>query len=236
MFRSYSAFCLCLLPLLSGCRSFDVRGNGQPATETRNLDGFVAIDGRGSFDTRVEQGETYSVRVNIDSNLLHVLRTRVEGTTLVVDSDESVSDILPGPHVTVTMPHFQSAELSGSGRIDVASCRETKPVSLVLSGSGDVTFNGAAPSVSARLEGSGDVDLAGSADQVDLYLGGSGSINASALPASTGSVRLSGSGGVSATINGRADVSLSGSGDIDLFGRVVLGQWSNSGSGDIHVH
>jgi hypothetical protein len=175
------------------------------------------------------------VTVSVDSNVLPVLRTRVDGETLVIDSDESVSHLLPGPHVTVTMPHFQSADLSGSGRIDVAS-RETTPVSLRLSGSGDVTYSGVAPSVHAALDGSGNVDLAGSADQIDLDLGGSGNINATALPASSGTIHLRGSGGVSATINGRADVSLDGSGDIDLFGSVTRGAWASPGSGDIRVH
>jgi hypothetical protein len=236
MSRSFGAFGLSLLPLLWGCHSIAVHGNGHPASEKRDLDGFVAIDSRGSFDTKVAQGETFSVTVNIDSNLLHVLQTRVDGSTLVIDSDEGVSDILPGPHVTVTMPHLQSCTLAGSGRIDVISCRESTPVSMLLSGSGDLTFDGAAPSVSARLDGSGSADLAGSADRVDLFLTGSGSINATALAATNGSVNLSGSGEISATINGRADVSLSGSGNIDLFGGVVLEHFSDSGSGDIRVH
>ena len=70
MSRSYSVFGLCLLPLLVGCNGFAVRGNGQPATEKRELDGFVAIDSRSSFDTRIEQGDAFSVTVNIDSNLV----------------------------------------------------------------------------------------------------------------------------------------------------------------------
>src|SRR5881394_2707141 len=144
--RSYGVFGLCLLPLLVGCNGFALRGNGQPATEKRALDGFVAIDSRSSFDTRIEQGDAYSVTVNIDSNLVRALRTRIDGATLVIDTDESVDETLPGPHVTVTMPHMESAKLSGSGRIDVLSRRETSPVALDLSGSGDITFDGVAPS------------------------------------------------------------------------------------------
>jgi hypothetical protein len=220
--------------LLSGCIGMD--GNGQPATETRDLAGFVGIDSSGELDVRVEQGEIFSVRVNIDSNLIRVVETRVEGDTLRIDSDRNLGDFLPGPHVTVIMPHVASAALSGSGSVALVSIKETNPVSLRLSGSGSIDFFGEAPAVDVELDGSGDIGLAGSTERIVLDLGGSGSVDATALPATSGSIEVDGSGEVRATINGPVDVELSGSGDIDLFGSPTITRLSKSGSGDIRVH
>jgi hypothetical protein len=220
--------------LLGGCTGID--GNGQPASETRDLSDFVAVENDGELDVRVEQGETFSVRVDIDSNLVRAVETRVDGNTLRIDSDGNLDDFLPGPHLTVIMPHFASAALSGSGRITLVSIKETRPVSLRLSGSGNIDFQGEAPAMDVHVDGSGDVGLVGSTERIVLDLGGSGSIDATALPATSGSIEVDGSGEVRATINGPVDVDLSGSGSIDVYGTPTIARYSKSGSGEIRVH
>jgi hypothetical protein len=81
MNRRSAVLCFALLLALAGCYP-SVRGNGQPALETRPLEGFVDVESSGAFDVRLEHGETYSVAVAIDSNLLPLLETRVIGGTL----------------------------------------------------------------------------------------------------------------------------------------------------------
>jgi hypothetical protein len=235
MNRRSAALCFAFLLSLGACYP-SVRGNGQPALETRPLEGFVDVDSSGAFDVRVEHGDTYSVAVAIDSNLLPLLETRVVGTTLRITSHYHLERALPGPHVMVRMPSVAGATLSGSGRLAVLSVHETRPVALRLSGSGNMDFAGTAPVVEAHLGGSGDANLAGSTERVTFDLAGSGTIDAANLLAAAGSIELDGSGNVRATINGPAQVSLSGSGDIDLFGDVTLQQSSKSGSGSIRVH
>ena len=233
MTRLYAAICF-VVPLAS-CFS-SVRGNGEPALEIRSIDGFLDVDSKGSLDVRVEQSDTFSIVVNIDSNLLPLVETRVVGSTLLISSTQHLSTHLPGPHVSIKMPRMAGAYLSGSGRVAVTSVHESSPVALRLSGSGALDFAGTAPAVNVDVSGSGDVSLAGSTDRLTADLAGSGAIDAASLPAGAGSIALSGSGNVRATINGPADVSLSGSGDIDLYGDVVLQRSSKSGSGAIRVH
>jgi hypothetical protein len=204
--------------------------------EVRSLDGFIGVECDGSFDVRVEQGDSFAVAVHIDSNLLPFVRTWVSGGALHIGSDRHLATRVPGPHVTVRMPEVTSATLSGSGKLAVVGFAGTRPLSLRLSGSGDVDFAGTAPSIDVGLDGSGDVNLAGSTDRIRLDLSGSGSIDAANLIATSGSIDLAGSGNVRATINGPADATLRGSGEIDLYGNVVLQHSSKSGSGDIRVH
>jgi hypothetical protein len=226
----------CSLSLALAACDPSVHGNGQPAMEVRSLDGFQGVASESSFDVRVEQADTFSVAVHIDSNLLPHVRTWVAGSTLYLDSPRHLEPNVPGPHVTVRMPAVTNAALSGSGRLTVLGVQGTQPLSLRLSGSGDVDFQGSVPAVTVGLDGSGDVNLAGTTGNVRLDLSGSGSIDAANLVASSGSVELAGSGNIRATINGPASVALRGSGEIDLYGDVVLESASQSGSGDIRVH
>jgi hypothetical protein len=235
MNRRHAVLCLSLLLPIAACFP-SVHGNGQPALETRPLEDFGEVDSSGAFDVRIEHGDSYSVAISIDSNLLPLVETSVVGSTLRIGSRYHLAHALPGPHVMVRMPAVGAATLSGSGHLAVVSVHETRPVALRLFGSGHVDFDGRAPTVSVHLDGSGDVNLAGSAEGVVLDLSGSGTIDAANLLANAGSIDLDGSGNVRATINGPVDASLSGSGDIDLFGNITLQRSSKSGSGSIRVH
>ena len=236
MHRFSCIACAGLVTLLGAC-STAVHGNGQLVSVERPVSaGFAAVESASSFDVKVTRRDTFSVHIDVDSNIAPLLHTRVVHGTLVIGSDEQVDDLLPGPHVTVTMPHLTSATLSGSGLFSFAGFDEDDPVRLELSGSGNLDFQGSAPKVAARLDGSGEIDLAGSSDQLALALDGSGSIDARGLPARVGAVGLAGSGRVLATVAERVDVSLSGSGKIDLFGGASIGKSSRTGSGDIEQH
>jgi hypothetical protein len=235
MKKPHAAAIIALCSLLAGCEPY-WNGNGQPATESRALEGFDDVDSEGPFDVRVEQGDVYRVIVTIDSNLLHALETRVVNRSLRITSSGHLGARVRGPNVIVTMPHITSATLSGSGRLDVFAVHTTDAVHVRLSGSGEIDFQGTAPAIDARLDGSGDINLAGSADRITLALLGSGALDAAGMPALSGSIDLSGSGEVRATVNGVVDVALGGSGDVDIYGNAELGHVSKSGSGSIRMH
>jgi hypothetical protein len=229
------AGCFAFSSVVLGCANV-VHGNGIPASEVRPVEGFDAVESAGSFDVKVERRDTFLVRVDVDSNILPLLRTRVSGGTLIIGSDEPVDDLLPGPHVTITMPRVTGATLSGSGLLTVEGVQQAEAVSLDLTGSGKIDFQGTASAVTAGLGGSGEVNLSGSTDRLAVHLDGSGSVDARGLAARVGSVDLAGSGDVQATVTERVDVSLSGSGHIDLYGGAAIGDASKSGSGDIRRH
>jgi hypothetical protein len=185
---------------------------------------------------KVEQGDTFSVVVSIDSNLQPLVRTRVEGDTLVVDFSEPVGDTLGGPHVIVTMPVLRAATVSGSGGLSAETFSQDEGVDLNVEGSGNLVFGGDVPSLTGRLSGSGNMLLRGTADAIDLGLDGSGNVQARDLTAATGDISVEGSGNVAATVTGPARVTLTGSGDVDLFGGGTVERASVTGSGTLHRH
>jgi Putative auto-transporter adhesin, head GIN domain len=221
------AVLLLLLPLLHACTLLGTPGNGQRAVEKRPVDHFTRVEADGPFDVEVREAQGFSVQVNIDSNLLPLVETRASGGVLTIDARQPVRDLVPGPHVVVTLPHLEGASLLGSGRVTVGSFQETDRVDLILSGSGDLRFEGSSPSLVAQLSGSGALELTGSAARLDLDLSGSGSIGAVGLPATSATILLDGSGDVSATVEGSVDLTLSGSGNIELFGQPDIRQHSS---------
>jgi hypothetical protein len=241
--RSVTSFLQCLkwagvlvvAALSSGC-DWEIDGNGKLATETRQHEGFVAVQSQTTVDVAIRHGDAFAVEVNIDSNLISLLETRVSGNRLVIDSDRSLDPRVKGPHVIITLPTLETAVLSGSGAMEIDAGEQESPVRAVLSGSGKMGFNGGTPQLSASLEGSGDIVARGTAGHVDLRIDGSGTVNARDLRASSGYLSIGGSGDIVATINGSAEAEIAGSGHIDLYGDTSVTRRSVRGSGDIRVH
>lgn len=188
-----------------------------------------------TVDIAIRQGDVFDVRVNIDSNLKNPLETRLSGDRLFIDSERSLDPHVKGPHVAVTMPTLDTAILSGSGAIDIDAGEQAAAVRTVLSGLGNITFDGSTPEFLALLDGSGDIVARDSAGYLDLRSEGSGAVKARDRTSSSGYLIVSGSGDVDATVNGSAEAEISGSGQIDLYSDVTLARRSIDGSGEIRV-
>ena len=214
----------CLLVALSGCvETFD--GNGVAGEEVREVADFDSIVARGELEVVVTEGP-FAVRVTIDENLLERIQTENNGGRLEVAAfGGNLGDILPGPHVIVSMPELRSLEFSGAGSVTATDFSESDNVSLRLSGVGNLRWSGDAPGVLAELNGSGELTLGGTASRVTYLLNGAGTLDATGLRARSAGIELRGPGSVSATVDGVVDARVEGSGTIELLGNVIEGNW-----------
>lgn len=219
----------------AGCVDI-VDGNGVASSELREASGFTRVNARGGLDVTLDEGE-FSVEVRIDENLQPYVRTRVAGDTLGIDvADANIRGKLPGPHVVVRMPSLRDAETAGAGTLTATGFGADAPVSLELTGSGELEWSGRATDLDVVLAGNGNIFLEGSAELAELYLRGSGALDARDLVADGARIELDGSGALSVTVNGRVDARAAGDGSVDLFGRVVLGTIEESGTATITRH
>jgi hypothetical protein len=223
------------LVALAGCGLLGVDGNGERVDEVRALEGFSAVESDGSLDVEIARGDVFHVEVSIDSNLLDRVHTGVVGDVLRID-EEWIGDTVTGPHVIVTMPVLRRATMSGSGGLRAVGFQQTEPTSLVVEGSGDISFAGDVPRLDVQIWGSGDARVSGIAPVLAVEVDGSGTVDARGLDATTADLSLSGSGDIAASVSGSARVSISGSGDVDLYGGATLARVDVSGSGSVRQH
>jgi hypothetical protein len=191
-----------------------VQGSGKRASETRAIGGFTAIEIDGSADVTVTFGESESVVVTTDDNLLPLIQTLLRGSQLVIRTqpDSQVSTHL-GVQVRVTMKKLEAASIAGSGSITITDL-QADDVIFAIPGSGTITADGIAGNVEIDLRGSGD-------------------ILCSQLEARTVTVSLSGSGNVTAYASDSLDATILGSGTIRYRGSPAHVQTSVPGSGTI---
>jgi len=228
----------CILTALSlaACSWDGAYGNGERVEKTRHLDGFTKVRSDCELSVQVAQGDEPSVVVGIDSNLQHLVQTYVEDGILNVELSTDVEDVVSGPHVRVTLPTLTAAKLDGSGKLAVSLDAPEAPLDLFLSGSGALRYRGQSAALGAHLGGSGEMYLSGETGDVEISLSGSGDVDARDLEAESGTLELSGSGEISATVTESVRVSLSGSGEIDLYGGAEVDELRKSGSGDFVRH
>jgi hypothetical protein len=202
------------------------RGGGQPdVTRTLSWTGADRLQIEVPGKVVYIQGATAGVTVTGPKDLAD--RIRIDGDRLTLDEDGhtergyirwsgdgihvwSAEDRL---QITVTAPAVTSFDVVSGSDLEIRDYDQPR-LSLILSGSGDVTAGGTARTVEIDVSGSGDADLA-------------------ALNTVDADVQVSGSGDVRIGPTGQVAVDISGSGDVELTRRAARITRTLSGSGDI---
>jgi putative autotransporter adhesin-like protein len=228
---------LLLLALLlsPGCVDI-VEGNGVLKEEVRDARGFDQVNARGGLDVTINEGD-FAVTVRIDENLLSYVRTSVADDTLTIAVDDAnIREKLPGPHVVISMPALSDAETTGDGTLTATDFDAEAPVSLELTGDGELSWSGSATDLDAVLAGDGKLSIEGSAENTELFLRGSGTLDARDLVSDEASIVLDGPGALSITVNGLVNARAANGGTVDLFGRVQLGELDEATGATITTH
>lgn len=187
-------------------------GNGQLVTQQRPVGDFRAVSLRGAGDLVVQVGPRASLRVTADSNILPLLVQRQRGDELILETRQSYRS-RNKPRYVLTVPSLHSVGIAGSGDARVEGVASER--------------------FSMAIGGSGHIVARGRTGRLALTIGGSGSIDARALPASSATVTIGGSGTAQVATNGPLSGTIAGSGSIRYLGRPSSIAVSRVGSGTV---
>ena len=198
-----------VLLVLAGCSV--VSGSGQVKSETRQVSGFTGIELSGNGEVTIEQGETESLTIEADDNVLPALTSEVRDSVLELGTKPRTTVRTRNPiRYRVTLKDLTSIELSGSGSVSGADLQ--------------------ASALQVDISGSGTINLAGAADQQDVEVSGSGRYEAAQLPSRSATIEISGSGKATVAASDQLRVDISGSGTVTYSGDPAIDQ-DISGSG-----
>lgn len=231
--------------VLSSCvyRS-EVLGKRVVLDSTRKTDVFNKVTLFASCNVHYKQGNTCSVRVVGDKQLVKNLITQVINNELQIRMKPYKGDLMrllnkTELNVYVTSPDLLAVKVAGSGDFEATGTVDTDTMRIALTGSGDMDFaNLICDRVEATLRGSGDVELKNvQADYANLNLLGSGDMKVNLKNARNADASLTGSGDLKVGFDncGIVNCKLLGSGDIELKGRIRQLNQNSTGSGDIET-
>ena len=231
-----ASFLAIVLFTATSCGWRSVRGNGNVTTQTRNEASFNGVKTAGSFDLYVTQGETQSIRIEAEENLLKYITTEIEGGVLKVRVRRGVN-LRPRKDmkVFVTAPNFKELGIAGSGNIIAESdIKSTDNMEFSIAGSGDVRVAAIdAPKITVRISGSGSANIAGNTRDAVFRIAGSGDVKCKELKAENTEVHIAGSGNVWTYCSQNLDVHIAGGGDVHYLGNPVNVKQKIAGSGNM---
>lgn len=206
--------------------------------QDRHLSGFSSVNVAGSFDVYITQGNTESVKVEADDEVIDKIITEVKGGVLKIytKSSNGFNWNWGGEKkriVRVTAKDLTAISLTGSGDVYFKEGLRTQSLMVNLSGSGDITGKIEVKNLQSSLVGSGDISLTGRADNSVVKVSGSGDYSGRNLLTANSVVRVVGSGDASVNVSEKLDASVAGSGDVHYTGAVKNVATSKAGSGDI---
>lgn len=150
-----------------------VEGNGVIRSEKRELPSVVSkIQANGAFDIKITIGNTPSLSVEGDENIIPHIQTKVDGDTLYIRTKRSVCTSSP-MSISIVIPRLDLLTVAGSNDIDVRGLKHN--LMLDVDGSSTVFLSGAVDRLQLSVRGSGDVKAENlKADEVVIKMTGAG--------------------------------------------------------------
>ncbi|MBL8623722.1 MAG: DUF2807 domain-containing protein [Myxococcales bacterium] len=210
---------LSLVPLafaLFACNLADaqVKGNGTARTEARAVGGFASVSAGGAVALTITVGGATAVSVTADDNVLPLIRTRVQGDRLIIDSTDSYSPKTP-VRIAITTPTLTALGLSGASSATATG----------VTGSG----------LAVDLSGASKATLAGTTAAITIEASGAAELDTTKLAAQDATVAVSGASHVALAVARGLTVEASGASMVDYWGSPAVTK-ATSGVSRVRKH
>lgn len=208
------------------------RGSGNLTTVEKPVSGFTQLEVHHGCRLDLRRGESYSVVIRIDDNLVDYLEVVQEGGRLRIGMKRgSYSNV--HLEADVTMPHLEELGLSGGSEAGLSGFSSESRVSLSLSGGSELRGDLDAGEVEFSLSGGSEIRLEGNAGDIRIHGSGGSQIDLGEFEARDVTIELSGGSEATVNVDGNLGGSLSGGSTVYYQGSPTLGSLSRSGGSQV---
>lgn len=201
------------------------RGSGNVVTETRKVSGFDAVNVSYPGQVLIKQGNTESLKIEAEDNLLPNLKTQVKNGTLEIfyrrDNGKHVNPT-KSVKITIVVKDLTDVEFTSAGELIIENLK-TDSLDVSLSGAGNVELdNILVKSLSVSLSGAGSATASGTADSLDLSISGFGDFKGEDLYDKKARVSISGAGSATVWVDEDLMAEVSGAGSVSYYGSAAV--------------
>ena len=184
--------------------------SGKLQTQQKNLSGFTIINIQSGFQAQISYGDSYSVSITADNNVINRIDVSQTGNTLTIGLQLTSIFNIGTLKAQITMPDLQEIHLSGGANANVAGFAMVHDLSVSESGGSTLRVEGQANGLSASCSGGSGLQL-------------------SDFKVDTATIIMSGGSTGNVNVNGRLDADLSGGSSLVYAGNPTLGTIITSG-------
>ncbi len=215
----------------SACFFDHIKGSGNIVSEERVVPVFNEISIKGAGTIILTQGDSQSLKIETDDNILPAITTEVSRDKLIISTQGSILNFTSLVY-EITLPVIYGIEVSGSAKVHGNEKINAEDIDLKISGSGEIILLLSAVEVNTNITGSGKIKLNGAAEEIRIKISGSGDCDAKEFSCEDARVKVTGSGNCKINATENLDVSVSGSGDVYYYSNPDIST-SISGSGTV---
>ena len=222
-----------LVSVTTACAQ-NTTGNGNVVEENRPVEPFSAIDIGGVLNVYLTQGDTETVTVEADENLLDLIITENRGNTLVVKLKKGV-DIKKAKekNVYITLRAIDELEVSGVVNVKSTNALTADAFDLDIGGVSNTDLELRCNQLDAQADMVGNLTLRGEVQEANIRNGGVGSLKAFDLKVDRLTIKNSGVGSAEVQAQDEISITSSGVGSVRYKGDPVVKELSTSGVGKV---
>ena len=229
MFKSKILLGLLMAVLLTGCGQGTITGSGNVVTQEEAISGFDKVEVSHAFKVNISQGETFSVVVHIDDNLLQYLEVVKQGSTLKIGLKTERISRDTTREAEVTMPDLTGLDLRGASQVTLTGFKSTNALNLDLSAASHLRGDIEAGDVRLDVSDTSQVTLRGSAGDVTMDdVSGASTVDLADFPVVNANVTARDSSVITVNASGTLDVDASGASEVYYVGDPTLGEIETS--------
>ena len=222
-----------LLFIFAGCNTgINCRiGSGSIVSQDIELDSFEQINFEVAGNVTIIEAPEQRIVVETHQNIFNEINTAItEGTWRI--RFRSCFRNYDKFDVTIYTPKITGILLSGSGNITSQGAVNSENLIVLISGSGNISFETETDLVSVDISGSGNINLMGSSNHQVFGIVGSGNIRSFEMESKSCDITISGSGNCEVNASEELEVSIPGSGSVFYKGNPTLNT-TITGSGQV---
>ena len=243
--------------LASGLNGATVSGSGNVVEEAREVSGVTGVNLATIGDLTIEVGDTESLRIEAEDNLMEYFETEVRNGKLTIGTKNNVQ-LQPTKPIRyyLRVTGLDTLEISSAGNIEAPDLEAGK-FSMSISSAGDLEMgNLEADTLNVNISSSGNVSMGelnagtlevdiGSSGNLDISggevksqnikIGSSGNYTAQDLASDVAEVRLSSNGSATIWVRDQLKVDLSSSGDLRYRGDPIVDATTSSAGEVIQI-
>jgi hypothetical protein len=235
MYKSVIVILFLSVVLMVGCIPVGapISGSKEVVTQEEAISGFDKVEVSDAFKAEISQGETYSVVVRVDDNLVEYLDVDKQGSTLRIDlkTDRPIRDATL--EAEVTLPELTGLDLSGASWGTITGFKSTNSLDANLSGASHLRGDIEAGDTRFSVSGASHVTLGGSAADATVEVSGASSVDLGDFPVVNAIVKTKDASEVAVNASGRLDVDASGASHVYYLGSPTLGKVNTTGASSV---
>jgi hypothetical protein len=200
------------------------RGSGNVITQTRSVGNFDKVVLNGIGDITVTQGNTESLQIEAEDNILPLIKTVVTNGTLDISFDKKA--ILPTKPVKfmLAMRNIHALQTNGVSNIHSEKIN-TNQLDIGISGTGNINIQDlTADQVTVNVSGAGNLTAVGKVSSQKVTLSGAGNYDGQDLQSKSADITISGLGKVTSWVTDNLSIIISGTGGVDYYGSPQVSQ------------